>query len=150
MTATRPAATTAELSALIEQHGLRPTAQRLRIAELLLAAPVHLSADQMLASLRRTNSRVSKATLYNTLHLFAEHGLARPIHLEPGRCVYDSTMHPHHHFQDLDTSEVSDIDAAELEFARLPALPPGTELVGVEVVIRVRRKRAADRDDGAA
>ena len=148
MADSRPAATTAELCALIERHGLRPTAQRLRIAELLLAAPVHLTAEQMLASLRRSNSRVSKATLYNTLHLFAEHGLARPIHLEPGRCVYDSTMHPHHHFQDLDTNEVRDIDASELEFARLPVLPPGTEIVGVDVVIRVRRKAEADRGDG--
>jgi Fe2+ or Zn2+ uptake regulation protein len=59
-------------------------------------------------------------------------------------------MHPHHHFQDLDTNEVSDIDASELEFARLPALPPDTEIVGVDVVIRVRRKAAADRGDGTA
>ena len=134
---------------ILEQHGIRPTAQRLRVAEILLTAPRHLTAEQILASVRETAAgHVSKATVYNTLNLFVGEGLAREIHADPERCVYDSTMHPHHHFQDLDTNEVSDIDASELEFARLPALPPGTEIVGVDVVIRVRRKAAADPGDG--
>jgi len=35
---------------------------------------------------------VSKATVYNTLNLFVDQGLAREIHADPERCVYDSTM----------------------------------------------------------
>ena len=54
--------------------GIRPTAQRVQIAELLLSAPQHLSAEQILASLRRAGARVSKATVYNTLNLFAATG----------------------------------------------------------------------------
>jgi Fur family transcriptional regulator, iron response regulator len=125
--------------AILERHGVRPTAQRLRIAEILLAEPRHLTAEQILDSLRRSQGRVSKATVYNTLKLFVDQGLVRPIHTDPERCVYDSMMTPHHHFQDLDTGEMIDIRPEELSFAKLPPLPPGTEMAGVTVVIGIRR-----------
>ena len=83
---------------------------------------------------------VSKATVYNTLNLFVAQGLAREIHADPKHCVYDSTMEPHHHFQNLDTGEMIDIRPEDLEFARMPELPPDTEVESVDVVIRVRRK----------
>ena len=129
-----------DVSTLLEQHGIRPTQQRVRVAEILLAAPTHLTAEQLLASMREAPGRVSKATVYNTLKLFVERGLARQIHLDPDRCVYDSCMAPHHHFQNVDTGEMIDIGPGELVFATLPPLPPGTEIESVDVVIRVRRK----------
>jgi Fur family iron response transcriptional regulator len=49
-------------------------------------------------------------------------------------------MSPHHHFQNLDTGEMIDFRPEDLSFARLPELPPGTEIAGVDVVIRLRRK----------
>ena len=127
-----------EVSSLLERHGIRPTQQRVRVAEVLLAAPVHLTAEQLLVSLRQAPSRVSKATVYNTLKLFVDHGLVRQIHLDPERCVYDSVIAPHHHFQNVATGEMVDIRPDDLELSRLPPLPAGTEVDGVEVVIRVR------------
>jgi Fur family transcriptional regulator, iron response regulator len=129
------------VSGLLERHGIRPTQQRVKVAEVLLAAPTHLTADQLLATLREAPSRVSKATIYNTLKLFVDKGLVRQIHLDPERCVYDSSIAPHHHFQNIDTGEMIDIHPEELTFANLPPLPPGTEIDSVDVVIRVRRKR---------
>jgi len=131
---------TAQARAILEQHGVRPTSQRLRVAELLLTAPKHLTAEQILASLRQSSGRVSKATVYNTLKLFVDQGLARQIHADPERCVYDSTMAPHHHFQNLETGEMIDIRPEDLSFAKMPPLPPGTEIADVEVVIRLRRR----------
>jgi Fur family iron response transcriptional regulator len=131
---------TAQARAILEKHGVRPTSQRLRVAELLLTAPKHLTAEQILASLRQSPGRVSKATVYNTLKLFVDQGLARQIHADPERCVYDSTMTPHHHFQNLETGEMIDIRPEDLSFAKMPPLPPGTEIADVEVVIRLRRR----------
>lgn len=131
---------TAHARHILERRGIRPTSQRLRIAEILLTAPRHMTADQILSILRQGSARVSKATVYNTLNLFVEQGLAREIHADALRCVYDSTMAPHHHFQNVDTGEMIDIRPDELAFQRLPDLPPGTEIAGVDVVIRVRRK----------
>jgi Fur family iron response transcriptional regulator len=125
---------------ILERRGVRPTSQRVRVAELLLTAPRHLTAEQILATLRQSSGRVSKATVYNTLKLFVAQGLARQIHADPERCVYDSTMTPHHHFQDLETGEMIDIRPEDLAFSRMPPLPAGTEIADVEVVIRLRRK----------
>ena len=129
-----------DVSQILENHGIRPTQQRIRVAQVLLATPTHMTADQLLAALKQSPSRVSKATVYNTLKLFVDHGLARQIHLDPDRCVYDSTMVPHHHFQNVDTGEMLDIRPDDLEFAKLPPLPAGTEIDSVDVVIRVRRR----------
>jgi len=139
-----PALVTADATArarqILEQHGIRPTSQRLKVAEILLTSPRHLTAEQIIAALRESSGHVSKATVYNTLNLFVAEGLAREIHADPERCVYDSTMTPHHHFQNVDTGEMIDIRPEDLAFARLPELPAGTEIASVDVVIRVRRK----------
>lgn len=128
-----------ELSA----HGLKPTEQRVRVASVLMTAPKHLTAEQILAAVRETGERVSKATVYNTLKVLADHGLVRAIHLDPERSVYDSTRAPHHHFHDLETGELRDIHPDDIAFSRFPALPEGME-AEVEVVVRLRKKRIAD------
>ena len=132
------AETTARARQILEQRGIRPTSQRLKLAEILLTTPRHLTAEQILATLRQSSGHVSKATVYNTLNLFVEQGLAREIHADPERCVYDSTMTPHHHFQNVDTGEMIDIRPDDLSFDKLPPLPSGTEIDSVDVVIRVR------------
>jgi Fur family iron response transcriptional regulator len=131
---------TARAREILELRGIRPTSQRLKLAEILLTSPRHLTAEQILACLRQSSGHVSKATVYNTLNLFVEQGLVREIHADPERCVYDSTMVPHHHFQNVDTGEMIDIRPEDLSFDRLPPLPAGTEIESVDVVIRVRRK----------
>jgi Fur family transcriptional regulator, iron response regulator len=125
----------------LQAHGLKPTEQRIRIAELLMSVPTHMTAEQILAAVRRGGERVSKATVYNTLKVLAQRGLVRQIHLDPERSVYDSTRTPHHHFHDVETGELRDIDPNDIAFSRFPTLPEGME-AEVEVVIRLRKKRA--------
>lgn len=127
----------------LQLHGLKPTDQRVRVAEILMKAPTHMTADQILSALRLGGERVSKATVYNTLKVLARSGLVRQIHLDPERSVYDSTRAPHHHFHDLDTGELRDIHPDDIAFSRFPSLPEGMEAETVEVVIRLRKKRSA-------
>ena len=124
----------------LAECGIRPTAQRVRIAALLLSAPQHLSAEQILAQLRTAGARVSKATVYNTLNLFAEHGLIRQLSVDGARAWFDSNVDPHYHFHDLTTGALIDLPVPAVEFSRLPAPPPGTEVAGIDLVIRVRKK----------
>ncbi len=120
--------------------GIRPTAQRVRIATLLLSAPQHLSAEQILASLRAAGARVSKATVYNTLNLFAAHGLIRQLSVDGARAWFDSNVEPHYHFHDLQSGALIDVPVPAVAFSRLPAPPPGTEVAGIDLVIRLRKK----------
>ena len=125
----------------LKQHHIMPTSQRVEVASILLARPQHLSADQIIDKLRVRGSRVSKATVYNTLKLFSEHGLVKELSLDSSRKYYDSTTHPHHHFYHVETGELSDIPESQVSIRGLPPLPKGTEQEGVEVLIRVRDKR---------
>jgi len=127
------------IQAELEERGIQATAQRMRIAELLFARDQHLTAEQIIETLARQGRRVSKATVYNTLNLFAGKGLLRPLQVDPERGLFDSNMRPHHHIHVEDTGELIDVPPGAVEFSRLPPLPPGTESVAVDVVIRVRR-----------
>ena len=128
---------------LLEEHGIMPTPQRVRIASILLERPQHLSADDIIDRLRGSRSGVSKATVYNTLNLFSERGLVKEVMVDPARKFYDSTTHPHHHFYNVDSGELSDIPDTEVSFRELPELPAGTEQESVEVLIRVRDRKSS-------
>jgi Fur family transcriptional regulator, iron response regulator len=122
----------------LARHGAKPTRQRLQLAELVFARPQHLSAEQVLQAAVSQGIRVSKATVYNTLNLFVECGLLRELVVDRDRVYYDSTVHSHHHFYNVDTGEMIDIPAASVSFAGVPEAPAGTEQDGVDVIIRVR------------
>ena len=124
----------------LKRHGVLPTPQRIEVAEVLLERPQHLSADQILDRLRESGSRVSKATVYNTLHLFGEKGLIKELNVDPSRKFYDSTTHAHHHFYHVDTGELTDIPQSQITIMGLPPLPAGAEQETVEVLIRIRDK----------
>jgi len=126
------------ISKLLAEHGLQVTSQRLDIAEYVLSRPQHLSADQILAALRSRGSRVSKATVYNTMNLFSERGIVRTVEVDPERQYYDSTSEPHHHFYNVDTGELTDIPAEAVRLDLDTVLPSGTVREGVDIVIRVR------------
>ena len=133
-------AATGDMRSLLEQRGILATPQRLVIAGLLFSRDQHLTADQIMHALAEAGTQVSKATVYNTLNLFSAKGLLKPLQVDPQRGLFDSNTEPHHHIHDVDTGELIDVSPGDVEFARLPPLPPGTEAVGVDVVIRVRRR----------
>lgn len=130
------------LATRLQDAGIGPTPQRLRIAEVLLSAPRHLSAEQVLATVNRKGPVVSKATVYNTLRTFTECGLLREVVVDPHRIFYDSSVTPHHHFYNPDTGELTDIPAAAITVSRPPPTPAGTEADGVEVIVRLRKRSA--------
>jgi len=137
--AARPADCSRERVAdLLHQHHITPTHQRIEIAYALLSRCEHLSAEQLLAIVNERHAETSKATVYNTLNLFVEKKLVREVIVDPARVFYDPNTTPHHHFYNTDIGELSDIDAGEVEVARLPALPEGMVTEGVDIIVRIR------------
>jgi len=124
---------------LFDKHDILPTPQRVEVAEILLVRPQHMSAEQIIDRLRQLGSSVSKATVYNTLNLFGERGIVKEVMADPVRKYYDSSTHPHHHFYNVDTGELSDIAERQVRFESLPSMPNGMQQESVEVLIRVRQ-----------
>ena len=133
-----------EVIELMREKGVNPTQQRVEIAQMLFAEPQHVSADQVLGMVNRHRPIVSKATVYNTLGLFARNGLVREVIVDPSKVFYDPTTTPHHHFYNCDTGQLTDVVSDSLLVGDLPELPDGTEVAGIEVVIKVRNSGAVN------
>lgn len=134
-----PSRTRAEVVELLQAHDITPTQQRVEIAAILLGRPQHLSAEQLLNLANEGQVIVSKATVYNTLGLLVRSGLVREVIVDPSKVFYDSNTDDHHHFYDVDTGALTDIERDDVAIDRLPALPAGTVVDGVDVIVRVRR-----------
>jgi len=130
----------AEAAAQLRDYDILPTQQRVQIARILLTGDQHLSADQVLDLVNSTGSKVSKATVYNTLGLFADKGILREVNVDPNRIFYDTNNSVHHHFFNIDSGELSDIDPSQIPVDQLPDAPDGSVVDSVEVIIRTRQQ----------
>src|SRR3989344_3147227 len=130
-----------DVASLLRQHGIQPTAQRTLITRLLRERCTHLSAEDVFKLVNTDQQQVSKATVYNTLGLLAEKGVIREVIADPTRIFYDPNTAPHHHFFDVTTGELKDIDADQIQVVGLPPLPAGAQLEGVDVIVRLRQAK---------
>jgi Fur family iron response transcriptional regulator len=120
--------------------GLRPTRQRLSLAELLFAkGDRHVSAERLHEEAERVSVSVSLATVYNTLHQFTEAGLLREVAVEGTKTYFDTNVSDHYHFFMEDEGKVVDIPGG-MRVSELPEVPEGMEITRVDVVVRLRKK----------
>ena len=128
------------ISERLKEAGIRPTAHRIAVAEYILDTTAHPSADQVFEAVRARCPRISQATVYNTLKIFTDHGLLKQLTLRNDRVVYDPKMEAHHHFVDVETGEIDDIEWDAIDVCNLDNLQ-GFEISDYQVVLRGRRKK---------
>ncbi len=88
---------TAALGAYLASRGLKHSRQRERIAEIFFGLEGHVSVEELLAHARREDSRVSPATVYRTMKLLAEGGLATAREFGDGQTRYEVAAGRAHH-----------------------------------------------------
>lgn len=120
--------------------GLRPTRQRLALAELLFRnGDRHVTAEDLHAEAVAARMPVSLATVYNTLNQFTYAGLLREVAIEGDRTYFDTNTSNHFHYFLESENRLFDIDA-DVSVTGLPELPPGTEVNRIDVIVRLKRK----------
>jgi Fur family iron response transcriptional regulator len=119
--------------------GLRPTRQRILLAQLLGSEHRHVSAESLLREAEKAGMPVALATIYNTLHQFTEAGLLREVVIGSGRSYFDTNTGDHQHFYCEDDGTLIDIEGDVIVVAGVPAPPKGTAIDRVDVVVRIRR-----------
>lgn len=119
----------------LEDAGIQPSAQRTAVAAFVLDTCAHPSADQVFAAVAPTQPSLSRATVYNTLHLLAQKGLLQELVVAEGRVVFDPKLEPHHHFVDDDTGAIEDVDYDAVSVAQTRDLP-GVTVREMQVVLR--------------
>lgn len=138
MSAVNQKADPSKIEAMLRDHGVFPTSQRVAIAQVLFSKNQHVTADQLQIMLNTTGFLVSKATVYNTLNTFVQSGLLKVVFMDSGQAYFDSNNSSHHHLYNIDTGELIDIvDNLEASFDH-SLLPSGTALDGIDIVVRVR------------
>ena len=126
-----------DVVSLLQNFNISPTRQRIEIAEFLFQRPQHLSAEKILDGVTEAGNRVSRATVYNTMGLFANKGVVREVLIDRERVFYDSNPEVHQHLYNVDTGELTDIYDTEVDMISLPSLPEGLKVVGTDVVFKV-------------
>ena len=77
--------------------GLRSTQQRDVILDIFLSTHQHISVEELYLKVKSSNPGIGQATVYRTLKLFAEAGLAREILLHDGQTRYEHAVAGEHH-----------------------------------------------------
>ncbi len=124
--------------------GLRPTRQRVALAELLVGdgEDRHVTAESLFAASSASGEKVSLATVYNTLRAFCDAGLMREITVDGSKSYFDTNTSNHPHFYWEDSASLTDAPVEQLQISQLPDAPEGAEIAQVDVVIRLRRTPA--------
>ncbi|MEL7463246.1 MAG: iron response transcriptional regulator IrrA [Pseudomonadota bacterium] len=126
----------------LDGAGLRPTRQRVALAEKLIGdgRHRHVTAESLFEAARDAGDQVSLATVYNTLKSFTEAGLLIEIPVEGARSYFDTRTEDHPHFYWEDEGRLTDAPSESVRFADLPEVPEGMEIGKIDVVIRLRKR----------
>ena len=81
----------------ISAHGLKLTPQRRLILDVFLKQEGHLATEELYDRVRKADASIGQATVYRTLKLFCDSGLAKEVHFGDGMARYEKTFGIQHH-----------------------------------------------------
>lgn len=85
------------LARFMAEHGLKTTRQRSLIVETFFGSEGHLSVEELWSKVRGADARVSVATVYRTMKLLSDSGLAHARNFGDGQTRYEAAVGRHHH-----------------------------------------------------
>ena len=123
---------------------LRPTKQRIRIAEFLFKREktFHFTVEKLNKIICKKDNveKISLATIYNTIDAFKKAGYVKEILTNNNTSYFDTNVSSHHHFYDDETNELTDINYNEIGVAKVPHAPKGKKIKDVEVIISLQKQ----------
>lgn len=134
---------TVSVAMRVREAGLRPTRQRIALADLLFAkGDRHLAAEELHEEALAAGVPVSLATVYNALHQFTQAGLLRILAVEGAKTYFDTNTSDHHHFYVEGENRIFDISGGPVQVTNLPQAPEGMEIANVDIIVRLRPRRS--------
>lgn len=88
-----------EITKLLKDNHIRPSFQRVKVLEYLHEKGGHPTVDEIFRALSAEIPSLSRVTIYNTLHTFADAGLVHVVDIDEIEKHYDITLASHGHFQ---------------------------------------------------
>ena len=124
----------------LRSSGLRPTKQRLTICKVLFDRKdtFHFTIDKLKKKIEKNNkSKISLATVYNTVQAFKNNGYLKEISLQGNKTFFDTNAKIHHHFYDQETGDLTDIKNEDIQLSKLPTVPKGKKIKDFEVTVSI-------------
>ena len=124
----------------LRSSGLRPTKQRIKICEVLFNTDktFHFTINELVKKISKsTNSKISLATVYNTVHAFKKKGYVKEIPLNSDQSYFDTNTSHHHHFYDESQKDLIDLDDSDIDPIKINTKIPGKKIKSVEVLVKV-------------
>ena len=126
----------------LRSSNLRPTKQRLKICQFLFdrEKTFHFTVETLNKKINKNGTtRVSLATIYNTVEAFTSAGYLKEILTSKNKSYYDTNIKSHHHFYDEGSKELTDIHYSQIKLSKIPIPPRGKKIKNLEVVIRIQK-----------
>lgn len=124
--------------ARLREAGLRPTRQRLVLAELLFGGPDrHVTAEELHQEALARGAKISLATIYNALNRFTQAQLLREVAIEGAKTYFDTNTADHFHFFLESEGKLIDIHNPGVTIEGLPIAPHGKRISRVDVIVRL-------------
>ena len=126
----------------LRSSNLRPTKQRLKICQFLFnrEKTFHFTVETLNKKINQNGgTKVSLATLYNTVEAFTSAGYLKEILTSKNKSYYDTNIKSHHHFYDEGSKELTDIHYSQIKLSKVPIPPKGKKIKNLEVVIRIQK-----------
>ena len=124
----------------LRESGLRPTRQRLKIAEVLFSPEktFHFTINDLSKIIEeKLSQKISLATIYNTVDAFKKKGHLKEISINSDKSYFDTNITEHHHFFDEDTNELIDCSSDDIDSVNVKKNITGKKIKSVEVLIKV-------------
>ena len=126
----------------LRKTGLRPTRQRVALAELLFGrGDRHFTAEMVHAEAVSHGVPVSLATVYNALHQFVEAGLLREVAIESTKTYFDTKTSNHFHFFFEEERRARRHRRRRVDRRELAGAPGGLEITRIDVLVRLAPKK---------
>ncbi|TMA18203.1 MAG: transcriptional repressor [Deltaproteobacteria bacterium] len=85
------------LASWIASRGLKATRQRDLIVDTFFSQTGHLSVDELVEKAKQRDPSIGAATVYRTMKILTDAGLASARHFEGGQTRYEAALDRHHH-----------------------------------------------------
>ncbi len=124
----------------LRNSGLRPTKQRIQICEVLFDTDktFHFTINELEQKIKKkTNTKISLATVYNTVHAFEKKGYLKQIPINSNQTYFDTNVSDHHHFYDLKEEKLIDLENADVGPINIKRKIDGKKIKSVEILVRL-------------
>ena len=124
----------------LRSSGLRPTKQRIKICKLLFdrKQTFHFTINNLSKILEKDKSeKISLATIYNTVHSFKKKGYLKEISVNQNKSYFDTNTSNHHHFLDINTNELIDLNNKDVHNIKIKKRIPGKKINSIEVLVKI-------------